>query len=195
MAGLVKPLISSNGFRLNGRQNQVIVIIAAMSANEQGIHPERFQLIPRVLVFITHRSDVLLIKGAPTKRIWANKYNGVGGHVERGEDVLMAARREIVEETGLEVSDLRFRGVITIDAGQPIGIGMFVFTALATQRETIASAEGALEWISLNEVFSHDLVEDLPVLLPKVLAMGANDSPFFGHYWYDEAGRLQTKFS
>ncbi|HLB48576.1 MAG TPA: NUDIX domain-containing protein, partial [Anaerolineales bacterium] len=65
-----------------------------MPATDQGIRPERYQLIPRVLIFITHGREVLLLKGAPTKRIWASKYNGVGGHVERGEDFISAARRE-----------------------------------------------------------------------------------------------------
>jgi 8-oxo-dGTP diphosphatase len=39
-----------------------------------------------------------------------------------------------------------------------------------------------------------DLVEDLPVLLPYVLAMGANEPPFFAHYRYDEQDALVIDF-
>jgi 8-oxo-dGTP diphosphatase len=165
-----------------------------MPANDQGIHPERFQIIPRVLIFITYQQQVLLIKGAPTKRIWANKYNGIGGHVERGEDVMSAAQREILEETGLTVTHLRFRGTVIIDAGQPTGIGMFVFTAVASTSQTIPGSEGTLEWISTGRIRQFDLVEDLPTLLPKVLAMNDADPPFFGRYWYDTLGKLQMTF-
>jgi len=55
-----------------------------MPVSEQGLDLSRYMLIPRVLVFVKRGTSVLLIKGAATKRIWANKYNGVGGHVEPG---------------------------------------------------------------------------------------------------------------
>jgi len=166
-----------------------------MPAFDQGVHPERYQLIPRVLCFITRGRNVLLLKGAPTKRIWANKYNGVGGHVERGEDFYAAAKREIAGETRLAVRDLRLRGAINIDAGQATGIGMFVFTAVADSRKTVSGGEGMLEWVPFDQIGQRDLVEDLPTLLPKVLAMTDDDPPFFGRYWYDASGRLQIEFS
>ena len=90
-----------------------------MGKDDQGLQSgkRRFQVIPRVLVFLRNEDDVLLLKGAPDKRIWANLYNGVGGHVEVDEDVYSAALREVYEETGLEVSNLELRAIANIDAG------------------------------------------------------------------------------
>jgi len=41
---------------------------------------------------------------------WPGKYVIPGGHVELGERIEQAARREALEETGLEVHDLEFIG-------------------------------------------------------------------------------------
>ena len=65
-----------------------------MPASDQGIGEQRYMLIPRTLIFVTHEDQLLLLKGASDKRLWAERYNGIGGHVEQGEDVLSAARRE-----------------------------------------------------------------------------------------------------
>lgn len=150
----------------------------------------RYQVIPRVLCFVTSGDDLLLLKGAPDKKLWAGKYNGLGGHVERGESVHAAARREIREEAGISVTDLRLRGVVTIDLEAEPGIGMFVFTAAALSRDCTASPEGALEWVPVSRVAALDTVEDLPTLVPYVFSLPPDAPPFGGHYHYDPNGRL-----
>src|SRR5512135_302413 len=114
-----------------------------MPKSDQGIdvslQRQRYSVIPRTLVFITRGERVLLLRGAPTKRIWANRYNGIGGHVERDEDIYSAAKREVIEETGLTVNRLRLCGLINIDGNQISGILLFVFTAESLSGEPIAS--------------------------------------------------------
>src|SRR5262245_52850594 len=72
-----------------------------MGAVEQGANAtqNRWLTIPRTLCFVLNGNDVLLMKRAPHKRVFPNRYNGVGGHIERDEDPLASARREIKEET------------------------------------------------------------------------------------------------
>lgn len=170
-----------------------------MGVKDQGIDTSRrrYQVIPRVLIFITHGDDILLLKGAPTKRIWPNLYNGVGGHVERGETVRDAARREIAEEVGLEhVDDLRLRGVVNIATDDPqTGIMMFVYTASSPTREVRSSNEGTPEWVRPDSLDGETCVADLPALIPRVLAMQDDDPPFSARYWYDERDELQMDFS
>jgi 8-oxo-dGTP diphosphatase len=146
------------------------------------------------LCFVTSEDEVLLLKGASNKKLWPGKYNGLGGHVEPGESVAEAAEREIFEEAGLRVADLRLRSVATIDTGEAAGIGLFVFTARALSRGFASSAEGALEWAPLNRLSELDLVEDLPTLLPRVLARPLEAPPLVAHYSYDARGRLRIRF-
>jgi 8-oxo-dGTP diphosphatase len=165
-----------------------------MGVADQGVQASagRYAVVPRVLVFVLNGEDVLLLKGAPTKRIWANRYNGVGGHVEAGEDVYAAALRETREETGLDVRDLTFAGTINIDTGQEMGIMLIVYSARSEVRETIPSPEGTLEWVPLDRLGEYDLVEDIPVLLERI---AGGHTPFFARYWYDEDDRLQISIS
>lgn len=170
-----------------------------MPKHDQGIDVslkrQRYTVIPRTLVFITRGDRVLLLRGAPTKRIWANKYNGIGGHIERDEDVYTAALREVHEETGLDVDDVRLGGLINIDGDQPTGIMLFVFTATARSGDPSPSEEGSLEWIDRDRLAQIDLVEDLTTILPRALDLPPNAPPFFAHYHYNEQERLIIQFA
>ena len=146
----------------------------------------RYTAVPRTLCFITREDQVLLLLGAPTKRLWANQLNGVGGHVELGEDVQTAAIREMREETGLGVANVRLRGVLNIppgpEQGTPdanTGVLLFVFTAEEAGGVLTESHEGTLMWVSQQELIRGEvpnLVYDLRELLPRALAA---EEPFF----------------
>ncbi len=165
-----------------------------MPAKDQGVDPKRYVLIPRTLVFITRDDRVLLIKGAPRKRLWANLYNGIGGHIEKGEGVLAAARRELWEETGLTASKLWLWGVVTVDTQDKVGIGIFVLRGECPHGELIDSSEGRLAWVPFDRALSLPLVEDLYTLLPMVLAAQSGDPPVVAHYTYDSHDKLVIQF-
>ena len=166
-----------------------------MPVSDQGVNLERYMLIPRTLIFLTRGEHVLLIKGAAHKRLWAGKYNGLGGHVEPGEDVLRAAQRELSEEAGLTSADLHLVGTVVVDSGQNPGIVLFVFRGECPQGSPHSSHEGELEWVSRDQLPGFPLVEDLKVLLPRVLEHRPDDAPFNALYVYAQDGKLEIKFN
>lgn len=166
-----------------------------MPAPDQGVSPDRYALIPRTLIFITRGERVLLLKGAPHKRLWAGLYNGIGGHIERGEDALSAARRELYEETGLDVPGLWLCGTLIVDTGKNTGIGIYIFRGECIHGEPQPSSEGIAEWISPEQISNLPLLEDLPILLPRALATQPSAPPFAARSSYDTNGHLHIVFS
>ena len=163
-----------------------------MPQSEQGVTSNRYTVIPRTAIFLRRGDSYLLLKGAPTKRLWANKYNGLGGHIERGEDVLAAAKRELLEETGL-IAELWLCGTLIVHAGET-GIALFFFCGEWADGEPLPSEEGLAEWIPYERIEELPVVEDLPVLLGKIHKMQRGDLPFHARSYYDENDRLIVEF-
>jgi 8-oxo-dGTP diphosphatase len=150
----------------------------------------RYTVIPRTLVFLTNGDAVLLLKGAPTKRLWANRYNGLGGHVEPGETIAAAALREVWEEAGIvagEIVDFGLRALINVE-GEPQGVLLCVFTGRTRTRAVIGSAEGVPEWVPVARLGEIDLVDD-DRLMPRLLG---ERGILFGHQRQGADGSLVT---
>lgn len=162
-----------------------------MDNHKQYILPGRYQVIPRTLIFIVNDDEILLIKGAKDKKNWAGLYNGIGGHIESGEDALSAAQRELFEETGLQNIQLDLRAIIFIDVEEYQGISMFVFLGVSKKKVLVSSEEGRLEWIKIDHIHNFSLVEDLFQLIPMVLSTEMKIQ--FGRYYYYD-GKLVMEF-
>ena len=96
----------------------------------------------------------------------AGKWIGLGGHLEENESPEECVRREILEESGLQVTDLRLRGIITFilpDWGNEL---TFLYTARTETEELPECTEGELKWIPIGEVLSLPLWEGDRVFIP-----------------------------
>lgn len=165
-----------------------------MVPNPQKIINGRYQVVPRTLILVMDHGKVLLQKGAPSKKIWAGLYNGLGGHVEKGEDLLSSAKRELFEEAGITCNELRLVGSTMIDVEETQGILMFIFVGHHPTGELTPSEEGLLEWVDLKKVSTLATVEDIPLIL-DLIQKQLSGNLFFGHYGYDKAGKLMANFS
>jgi 8-oxo-dGTP diphosphatase len=165
-----------------------------LPASDQGVTFDRYMLIPRTAIFVRREERYLLLKGAPGKRLWAGKYNGLGGHVEQGESILEAARRELREETGLEV-DLWCCGTLVVDTGKNPGVCLFIYTGKWQGGEPVPTREGQARWVDPHELGKLPVVDDLPVLLQRIHQLQPGDLPFSARSHYDKHGKIVVEFN
>jgi 8-oxo-dGTP diphosphatase len=83
------------------------------------------------------------------------KYNGLGGKMERDEDVAGCMKREIREEAGIEVTAMQLRGTISWPGFGKHGEDWLGFVFLITEftgEPVLRNHEGALEWAPVQRV-------------------------------------------
>ena len=81
-----------------------------------------------------------------------DKWIGIGGKFEEGESPEECVVREAREETGLQLTDYRYRGLVTFVSDRWETEYMHLFTATGWTGEIKECDEGALEWIGKDEL-------------------------------------------
>jgi 8-oxo-dGTP diphosphatase len=97
------------------------------------------------------------------------KYNGLGGKLEAGEDIVTGMRREIREEAGIECESLRLRGTISWPGFGKHGEDWFGFIFLVDTfvgNPLSENAEGPLSWIEIEQILELPLWEGDRHFLP-----------------------------
>ena len=96
----------------------------------------------------------------------AGKWIGLGGHLQEDETPEECIRREVREEAGLELRNLRLRGILTFilpDWGNEL---TFLYTAEAEDLPLPECGEGVLQWVPKKQVMNLPLWEGDRVFLP-----------------------------
>ena len=152
----------------------------------------KYKVVPRTLIFIENDDEILLIKKNKRDSFGFSKLNGIGGHIEKGEEPYEAAKREIFEESGLVIDKLDLVVIIFIDIGTNPGILLFVYKAKYPGGKLKASDEGSLIWMNKSSIKnSKNIVKDIPFLLELGNAYKKGSTPIFAKYLYDENGELR----
>jgi 8-oxo-dGTP diphosphatase len=102
------------------------------------------------------RSSVLLIhRNKRNDDLHYGKYNGLGGKLEPGEDIVSGMRREILEEAGIEALDMKLRGTINWPGFGKDGQDWFGFIfRIDSWTGTVKQEnhEGTLAWVKLCDL-------------------------------------------
>jgi 8-oxo-dGTP diphosphatase len=114
------------------------------------------------------------------------KYNGLGGKLEPGEDIVAGMKREIREEAGIEGLDLVLRGTISWPGFGANGEHWFGFIFRIDRYEGTPfteNPEGRLVWMPVDKILTLPLWEGDRYFLPLVFD---HDAPqFHGVMPYD----------
>jgi 8-oxo-dGTP diphosphatase len=124
------------------------------------------------------------------------KYNGLGGKLEAGEDIVACLRREVREESGLECEQLQLRGTISWPGFGKQGEDWFGFIFLIERysgEPWPENADGALEWVEIERVDQLPLWEGDRYFLPLVFDRTA--PPFHGVMPYRDGKPVSWTYS
>ena len=131
-------------------------------------------------LFSPNRQQVLLVhRIARPDDFHYGKYNGLGGKLERDEDIVAGFCREVREEAGVDCQELQLAGTISWPGFGKQGEDWFGFLFRVTAWSgTIAqeSAEGPLIWVDCVSVMSLPLWQGDRLFLPRLFDF---QSPFF----------------
>ena len=123
---------------------------------------------------------LMMLRNRKPNDVHQGKWNGLGGAFEAGESPEECLRREVQEESGLEVEEAQLRGVLTFPdfAGRGDRY-VFVFVVTRFSGQVGECAEGELHWIDDDALLDLELWPGDRVFLP----------------WLDEPEFFSAKFT
>ncbi len=142
-----------------------------------------------VFCYVVKDKDILLIKR--NKPPYKGQYTVIGGKKERGEALAAACKREVYEETGLVLGNVRFRGVFNmIIEGCEFETMAFYFMSDDFSGELTAQDEGELEWCRIEDSFNKEGVSEFYLKISPLIF--DEEKNFIGSISVNKDGKIKS---
>jgi len=118
--------------------------------------------------------------------IHQGKWNGLGGKLDPGESPEQCVIREVREESGLDIRNPRYHGLLVFADFKSEDWFVWVFSADNFDGTLTETHEGSLAWIPDDELTNLPLWPSDPIFLPWL----ADDKIFSARFQYDDEKML-----
>ncbi|MBK8461581.1 MAG: 8-oxo-dGTP diphosphatase [Nigerium sp.] len=138
------------------------------------------------LAYVTRGDDVLMVhRTFRDGDQHLGKFNGLGGKLEPGEDIVAGIVRELHEEAGIDALDVHLRGTISwpgFGTGGEDWFGFIFRVDAFTGEPPAANEEGTLHWVPRDRLLDLPLWEGdrhwLPMLFDDSVAQFHGVMPY-----------------
>jgi len=142
------------------------------------------------LCYVIGNEKLLMLKKS-VGLFGGGKWNGLGGKILTGESAEQACVREVYEESGLRVGDIKCHGVLGFWFGkskEPT-ITCYVFSTKSFEGQLREGQEGILRWIDFDEIPYDEMWKDDRYWLPLLL----KGKDFTGEFHFNQDGTKLLK--
>ncbi len=143
------------------------------------------------LCFVEEDGKYLMLNRikSPNMGLW----NGLGGKIEEGEEKFESVKREVLEESGLELVETTFHGEVYWHSEDFSG-GLYVFTGKANKsmKTPQRREEGLLDWLPIEWVLDKNnmgIVSNIPIFMKELLE---KKEKLKFDFYYDNYGSIKS---
>lgn len=138
---------------------------------------------------IVHQQQKVLL-GMKKRGFGAGRWNGFGGKLKAGETLEQGAKREILEECGIDAKNMEKLGVIDFHWNNKPDVMEVNFFKIKEFSGTPAESEEMKpEWFDVDKIPFQLMWQDDPFWIPLFLS----DKKFKGKFLFDDADNILEK--
>ncbi|MBU2109803.1 8-oxo-dGTP diphosphatase [Patescibacteria group bacterium] len=129
----------------------------------------------------------MVLLGMKKRGFGAGRWNGFGGKVNEGEEIIEAARRELLEEARIIVDKVEHVGILDFfwkDKSEVLEVN--IFKANDFKGEPVESEEMKPEWFHIDEIPFMEMWPDDKYWFPLFL----KDRKFIGRFLFDDSDNI-----
>lgn len=158
--------------------------------------PHIHNLVICANIFVRKDGKYLLLKRSLQKKYAPNVIHPIGGKVDPNENPYIGAQRELLEEAGIKVKNMRLEAIIMEIKpvkGEDKNWLIFHFSADYELGELITTEEGEFVYFDSDEILKQDLFPSVRPIIQHIL--NPKDGTVFFTLEYDSEGNVveQTK--